>query len=110
LFLFAKDQNSVFQDAVYSYQKNPEASPSNIIEVELNFVEDTTTSFAAVNSNGTLQRTILAMRNFNQLQNICSINQKNYQTFPSSFMLHLIDSFNGQVVRMCNSITTYYVT
>jgi len=97
LFLFAKNQNNVLQDAVYSYQKNPTASPSNIIEVDLSFVEDTSMSFAAVNSSGTLQRTVIVMRNFNQLKNICFINQKTIQTFPSSFMSNLIDSFNGYV-------------
>ena len=104
MFLFAKDQNNLFQDAVYSYHKNPTASPSDIIEVDLSSVKDITSSFAAVNSNGTLQRTALIMRNSNQLQNICSVNQKTYQNFLSSFVLHLIDSSNGQVV--CTQLST----
>ncbi|XP_065897681.1 uncharacterized protein [Dysidea avara] len=98
LLLFAKDENNNIKNAVYSYQSNPTASPSSIIEVDLDSNGEEFSSFASVSrTNVTLQRTLIVTRD-RQLQR-CDVNFRNSNKFLSSFTLNLIDSSRGQMVN-----------
>ena len=102
LRLYSEDQDGNLQDAVYSYYRNPIAQPSNVLVVDVDPHEEIASDFAAVN-NVTLQNTSLVMNNGELQMNNCAINQRSSFSFPSSFMLNLIDSSNGQVV--CTSLS-----
>ena len=90
LRVHVEDQDGNLQDAVYSYYRNPTAQPSNVLVVDLDPQEEIASNFAAVNDM-TLQNTSLVMRNGEQLMNNCAINRRSSFSFPSSFMLNLID-------------------
>ena len=97
MLLYARDENNNIKNAVYSYQSNPTANPSPIIEINLDSTGEEFSSFASVSRmNVTSQRTMMVTRD-RQLQK-CVINFRNSNKFVSSFSLNLIDSSRGQMV------------
>ena len=95
LNISAEDENSNLKNAVYSYNKNLNSNPLNIIVVDLK-PNGAVLSFASVNKI-TLQNTSLVLHDADKLQN-CTFNYDNSHNFSSEFKLNLIDLSNGQVV------------
>ena len=104
LIIYAKDENEIFKDAVYSYQ-NPKylaANPSRTIFIDLDSHTDSILGFASVNkataTSHTVQKISLVLHNAEQLKSDCVVNYRNSQLFNNSFSLNLIDSSDGQLV------------
>lgn len=95
LNISAEDENRNLKNAVYSYNRNLNSNPLNIIVVDLE-PSDAVLSFASANKI-TLQNTSLVLHNTDKLQN-CTFNYNSLYNFSSEFKLNLIDLLKGQVV------------
>lgn len=105
LGIHAKDENGNFKDAIYSYNspKNGRTYPPNIFIADTVSNDDSLLRFASINKtkvNEATQSMSLVWRNAKLLQNNCKENYDNSWHFNSTFfILNLIDSSNGEVVR-----------
>ncbi|XP_065897673.1 uncharacterized protein [Dysidea avara] len=98
LLLYAEDENSNYKDAIYTYQRNSTASPSSILEVDLDPCHENFASFASLSKRRiTTQKTLFMTHDDSVLQN-CTVNYQNSEKKSSYFTLNLLDSSNGHAV------------
>ena len=99
LLLYAEDENSNYKDAIYTYQRNSTASPSSILEVDLDPCHENFASFASLSKRRiTTQKTLFMTHDDSVLQN-CTVNYQNSEKKSSYFTLNLLDSSNGHAVN-----------